>query len=148
MATIAFDVAIFRGQFPAFSDSATYPDAVLQGNWELATCIISDNDYGCIVGDCRRRLLNAVTAHVTRYNEIVMAGDTPGFVSSATIDSVSVTKEVPPKNTEQWKWWLNTTPYGSMALSILSVASAAGLYVGGNNERSAIRRVGGGFGFG
>ncbi|MCP4122226.1 MAG: DUF4054 domain-containing protein, partial [Bacteroidetes bacterium] len=53
MATITFDVTKFREQFPEFSNETTYPDSMLEMYWEMATCYVSNEDYGCLSGSCR-----------------------------------------------------------------------------------------------
>ncbi len=142
MATIEFDVTQFRTAFPEFADDAKYPDATLQVYWDTATCYVSDEDYGCLSGDCRRLALNLMTAHLCKISEMAQAGDTPGQVTSATIDKVSVST-TPPPNKSQWSWWLNTTPYGQQLEALLATNAVGGMYIGGLPEKSAFRKVGG-----
>ena len=142
MATIIFDVALFRQQFPEFANDTDYPDATLQMYWNMATCYISSEDYGCLQGECRRDALNMLTAHIARYYTQINNGNDPGFVSSATIDKVSVSR-MTPQQTDQWNFWLSQTRYGQMLAALLMVTGAGGLYIGGINERSAFRQNGG-----
>ena len=142
MAIIEFDVALFREQFPEFASETDYPDATLQMYWNMATCYISDEDFGCLKGDCRRDALNMLTAHIARLYSQVSDGSDPGFVASATIDKVSVSRWT-PDYINQWNYWLSQTPYGQMLLALLSATGVGGLYIGGINERSAFRQNGG-----
>lgn len=143
---IEFDVAVFRAQFPAFASETTYPDALLQGYWDQATCYISDQDYGCVQGGCRRAAINAMAAHLCALNDLIVSGNAPGVAVGATVGSVSASRAQPPFGTDPWRYWLNLTPYGQQLLALLESAAVGGFYVGGNPERAAFRRVGGGFG--
>lgn len=142
MAILTFDVALFRQQFPAFANMTTFPDAMLQMYWDMATCYISDEDYGWLNDGCRQLAINLMTAHLTALSVLIAEGDTPGIVNSATIDKVSVSL-TPPPIPNQWRWWLNNTPYGAQLLSLLAANSVGGFYIGGLPELSAIRKVGG-----
>lgn len=142
---IIFDVAIFRQQFPAFSNETTFPDEMLQMYWDNATCYISaQGNYGWLQGDCRRLALNYMTAHLTALSIIIASGTVPYLAQSAGIDKVTVSLTPPPLKT-QWQWWLNTTPYGAQLLSLLQARGVGGWYIGGCGyaELSAFRRSGG-----
>lgn len=143
-ATLTFDVAAFRTQFPAFANASTYPTITLQGYWDAAICYISDTNSGRLMGDCRSRAINMMTAHLTALADIIAAGKTPGYAQSATVDKVSVTMTPPPvKN--QLQWWLNLTPYGMQLYALLYVRSRGGFTVGGMPEKKAFRKVYGAF---
>jgi hypothetical protein len=144
MATIEFDVAAFRLMFPEFSSEADYPDATLEMNWGMATCYVSDTDYGCLSGSCRTLALNLMTAHLTKIWKDTEGGEDTASVQSASIDKVTITV-VPPISKDSWQWWLNLTSYGQRLLALLQQKSVGGLYVGGRVERSAFRKVGGYF---
>lgn len=144
MATIEFDVDQFREAFPAFADETTYPDATLQMYWDTATCYVSNEDYGCLTGDCRRQAINLMTAHLCTISTMVQSGKTPKFVQSSTIDKVSVSV-TPPPNKDQYSWWLSLTPYGAQLQALLGANIAGGLYIGGRPEKAAFRKVGGFF---
>ena len=140
MTVITFDITVFRAQFPAFANESQYPDAMLQGYWDSATCYVSDMNYGWLQGPCRAQALNYMTAHLAQLFTQITAGNTPGQVQSATIDKVSVSM-TPPPNPNQWQWWLGLTPYGQMLLGLLQAKSVGGWYVGGLPESSAFRKV-------
>ncbi len=142
---LVFDPTLFRQQFPAYSNATTYPDALLQMYWDMATCYISDLNYGCLQGTCRVLAINLMTAHLLYISDLIAAGEVPTIVNNATIDKISVGLTPPPiKN--QWQWWLNTSPYGGQLLTLLSSRSVGGFWTGGLPELSAFRRVGGLFG--
>ncbi len=144
MATITFDIDKFRLQFPEFSNVITYPDVMLQMYWDMATCYVSDEDYGCLSGSCRELALNLMTAHLVEIGTGTTSGDAPAFVSSATVDKVSVST-VPPPQRDQYEWWLSLTSYGQQLLALLKAKSVGGCYIGGSPERAAFRKVGGYF---
>lgn len=143
---VVFDPAAFRTAFPAFAADPPNTDALLNGYFASATTIISAEYSGCLMltGDRRVRALYLLTAHIAALAVLIADGQTPGYETSATVDKVSVTVEPPPNKT-QFQWWLSTTPYGAELSALLSVAAVGGIYVGGMPERSAFRRVGGGF---
>lgn len=135
----------FRKVYPQFEDEAKYPDDYLEMVWEQVSCIVSDADYGSIMGDCRIFLLYMLVCHfLTLINNGSQQGDQGGFITSSTIDKVSVTKAAPP-SPNQFSWWLNQTPCGQMALAAMEAASAGGYYIGGAPEVAGFRRVGGFF---
>ncbi len=137
---IQFDVSAFRLSFPAFANDAAYSDVSLRANWDAATCYVSPQSYGYLHGECRTRALNLMTAHLVALADTVKAGQTPGMVSAATIDKVTVTLTPPPIKS-QWQWWLSLTPYGQQLLALLSASAAGGFYISGLPESSAFRRV-------
>lgn len=143
MTIILFDVGEFRIAFPAFSNPVTFPTDTLQAYWDAATCYVDDEgNYGWLQGDCRRRALDLMTAHLTALSVLIAGGQVPGLVQAATIDKVTVSLTPPPlKN--QWQWWLSLTPYGQQLLALLESRAVGGFYIGGLPERSAFRKVGG-----
>ncbi len=140
MAVISFDVVAFRAQCPAFQDATTYPNSILQGYWDAAICYISPNDYGYLIGDCRLKAINLMTAHLTALSDKIASGETTGLMQSASIDKVSVTMTPPPIKS-QWQWWLSLTPYGAQLLALLGAKSIGGMYVGGWPETSSFRKA-------
>jgi len=144
LSDIVFDPVLFREQFPAFSCDAHYTDAMLQMMWDMAVCYISDCNYGCLQGNCRQLAINLMTAHLQYISDKAVNGATTGFVTSATIDKVSVSTQAPPATNQTFfNWWLSQTPYGQQLLALLKAKSVGGLYIGGLPERSAFRKVGG-----
>ncbi len=141
---IPLDLVLFRAQFPAFESSTKYPDVLIQMYWDEVTCIISDQSYGLLYGCCRQLALNMLLAHFLGMAAAVNKGRQGGFVSSSTIDKVSVTKAAPP-TPDMFSWWLSQTPYGIQLLALLDAKSVGGYYIGGRPESSAFRRVGGFF---
>lgn len=140
MTTIVFDINKFKKQFPAFTSS----DTELETNWDIATCYISDNDYGYLSGNCRERAIMLMAAHITAISDDINSGGTPNFITSSSIDNISVTA-TPPPNQDEFSWWLSLTPYGSQLNALLAANSVGGIYIGGSPEKSAFRKFGGFF---
>lgn len=147
MSLIVFDPAVFRTAYPLFANVACYPDDTLTGWFDAATNYISDVDYGCLnlSGKAQVLALNLMTAHIGFIFKTIADGDTPALMQSATIDKVTVTVTPPPVKS-QFNWWLSLSPYGQQLLALLQTVGVGGFYAGGLPERSAFRRVGGGFG--
>ena len=143
MSAIAFNEETFRALFPAFKDKADYPSAVLSMRWDTAGIYISNQSGGCFCGGMdtaqRTYALNLMTAHLQALADAIASGNTPGILTSATIDKVTVTIEPPPAP-NQWQYWLQTTPYGQQLLALLQRASVGGCYFGGRPELAAFRR--------
>ena len=142
---ITFDIPRFRQRFPMFADETLFPDALLQGYFDTATCYVDNTRGGCLSDTCRELALWAMTAHLCRLFQLIGQGKTPGVTTSATVGSVSVSTTPPPFGTSEWSYWLSTTPYGQMLISLLAGQVAGGLYLNGRPERSAFRKVGGRF---
>ncbi len=148
MTTIVFNPTTFRVLFPQFANVTTFPDVLLQANFDMATGYVSSEMCGDMTVAVRTQALNLMTAHLLALGVIIAQNayqGQAGIVTGATVDQISITLS-PPPHTSQFSWWLNTTPYGAQLLALLSMQSAGGFYVGGLPERAAFRRVGGGFG--
>lgn len=141
MTKVTFVPADFRVKYPAFAANPPWTDEILQGYFDTATCYIANNGCPCC-GDCSVTSLYLMTAHLAALSVLVANGEVPGYVTSATIDKITVTISTPPA-VNQWQWWLNLTPYGQQLLALLQVQSAGGFYFGGLPETAAMRRVGG-----
>lgn len=138
-----FDAALFRLQFPCFNQPSVYSDATLQMWWNTATLFVSNRDGGCFCSfmgpDHRAFAINLMTAHLVYLSQQIAAGDTPGIVTGATIDKVSVTQLAPPTS-NNWQYWLNQSPYGQQLLALLQRAGVGGMIYGGRFEIGAYRR--------
>ena len=131
------DIAAFRATFPAFSDSAAYPDAILEAKWSTVDCYIEDND--CVFPDkCRTYAFQLMLAHLLAIGDQVSAGQPGRLIQSASEGPVNVSFAEPP-NRSNFTFWLQTTPYG-VELSALISVNAIGDYYGGNLTLSAFRR--------
>lgn len=143
MSTIFFDSGYFRTNFPAFADTTKYPDATLQNYWTQGTAYVSDQSGGCFIGRMKlpqqKLALNLMTAHLTFLNNAILLGQNTAIVQQSTIDKISVTL-VPPSVPNQWRFWLNQSPYGQQLLSLLEVASTGGFFFGGFPTSGALRR--------
>lgn len=145
MGAHTYNDALFRAQFPAFASTLLYPEVMLATYFEIATCYVDANDTCRLAGDCLQYALNLLTAHLVALNAAAPAtGGTPGIVSSATIDKVSVSFQI-PTTASPFLLWLNKTGFGQQLAALLRVKAVGGFYVGGAPERSSIRRVGGRF---
>lgn len=141
MATIALDLASFRVNFAEFLDPAVYSDAAITVKWAIATCYVTDMDYGRLNGSCRELAIQSMTAHLLRITDNIATGTSTGQVTGASEDSVSISLEA-PKTRNQYQWWLNTTEYGQQYNVLLSSAIVGGIYVGGSREREGFRKYG------
>jgi len=149
MTTVTLDATAFRAQFPQFANATAFPDLFLQGQFDTATAYIQPEVCSDMTLAQRTLALYQMTAHLLALGVIVAQNNyqgQPGITTAATVDGISVTLAQPPYGTSEWRYWLNLTPYGAMLLALLSAQSVGGFYIGGLPERSAFRRVGGGFG--
>lgn len=141
MSTIQFNEANFRALFPAFANTGTYPTVTLQLYWNVATDYISAVTPTCggLKLNQQTLALNQMTAHITQLNTMAASGQAGGVVQSASVDKVSVSLTPPPVPNE-WRFWLNQTPYGQQLLALLEVASVGGFFVGGYPTQFTLRR--------
>lgn len=143
-----FDYATFIVSYPAFSNATAFPEATLQGYWDVAINYISDTNLGYLNGNARLLAINLFTAHLAALSVIIAGGMSPLLVQGAGVDKVNVSLTPPPlKN--RFQWWLSTTPYGMQLLPLLSITSVGGFYVPagfGPPPLLGFRNAGGGFG--
>lgn len=144
MATLEFDVDDFRAQFPGRFPDPPNTDAFIEIFWDAAVCYVSPDTFGALSADCRRDVLNFVTAHLITLSDAAVAGSQPGFVVSGSIDKISVTLQAPPNNSA-FQFFLNQTPDGIQAYTLLYIRGTGGTYFGAFNELGSIRRAGGVF---
>jgi len=130
-AIIHFNDAAFRALFPAYANTSQYASSTLQAYWDTATAYVSNRNGGCFTGGLtlaqQTLALNQMTAHLVFLAGLIASGNTPGVMTAATIDKVSITLQPPPE-VSQWQWWLNQSPYGQQLLALLQVASVGGFY--------------------
>jgi hypothetical protein len=147
-----YDDALFRAQYPEFSDTVKYPEQMIHMFWDVAIQFISDTDNPCsmLQGGARRYALNALTAHLMILSSQASQGPAGagqsqgGYETGATIGDVSVSRMAPPvKN--GWQFWLSQTPYGQQLWAMLSLKAVGGWSVGGLPERTGFRKIGGVF---
>lgn len=139
MDKIVLDVALFRAQFPAFADPAKYPDSLLLLYWDEVRMFIDDHSYGMLGKDPRTMAMHYLLAHFLALAQAVQRGKQGGYVTSSTVDNVTVTKLAPPAK-DQFDWWLNQTAYGQQLLALLTASTVGGYYVGNNCESAAYRK--------
>lgn len=143
MATIDLDIAAFRVNFPPYESVTDYPDMRLNAQYEIGKCYVADND--CTLAEsCREYALQLILAHLLYIQDQINSGNRNAIITSATEGSVSVSLAQPPSS-DNWNYWLNTSPYGMQLLAMLEAASVGGFYVGGSEERRGFRKINGGF---
>jgi hypothetical protein len=148
MGVINYNDTAFRALFPAYANTVTFQAAQVQAFWDTATAYVSNRSGGCYTGGLtpaqQTLALNQMTAHLLYLNAQIAAGTTPGVMTGATIDKISVTLEPPPAP-NQWQYWLNQSPYGQQLLALLQVASVGGFYVTSSVPGQAGFRFGNGW---
>lgn len=135
---VVFDPALFRAQYPLFSNTTTYPDSVLQMNFDLATCYISPVICGNL-GACRQSALYALTAHITGLNDVINKRGTKAqtfILQGASIDKIQI-QTTPQPGLNGFTYWLGQTPWGIQVRAMLSARSVGGYYIGGSPQRGA-----------
>lgn len=145
MSTITLDPAAFRALFPQFADPAKFPDAALSIQFGAATGYVSADTYGDMTMPVRTNALYLMTAHLLALGVIIAQNNYSGqvgVVTGAVVDHVQITLAPPPVR-NQWRWWLNATPYGAQLVGLLEAQAVGGFFVGGLPERAAFRKVGG-----
>ena len=141
MANLTLTLADFRAQFPSFAASS---DATITLYWEMAANYISVNNYGLLKDSARQLALYLLTAHLLQIASAAASGTAIGTITSATEGSVTVALLQPTANNE-FKFWLNQSPYGQQLLALLSAKAAFGFYVGGSLATGNIRKYNGAF---
>lgn len=144
--SIALDIPAFRAMFDMFANEAKFPDILLEMYWKQAKCMMDDTCYdGCLpTGDCEQIHMYLLLAHFMWLHKNISRGKQGGFVSSSTVDKVSVTKVAPPV-VDMFDWWVGQSPFGQQLLTQLLIDSVGGFSVGGLPERQGFRKVYGTF---
>lgn len=140
-AVFTYDDATFRTMFPAYANTTTYPEVTISMYWDMATCYISDNNYGALSGNCRKSALYLMTANLTYIQDLIAAGQIPQVLNQAAVEKVS-NGYVPPPADYQLQWWLSSTPYGQQVYALLQAAGVGGLFItSGPPEQTSFRRA-------
>ena len=133
----------FRAQFPAFANTTTYPEAVLQQYFNTAGLYVANTNYGWLASvNGTLTALYLLTAHLAQLSTQIAAGQTPQIVTGSGIDKINVTLEPPPAK-NAWQFWLQTSPYGSQLLALLQSLSVGGFYTPGGLGRAGMSFSGG-----
>ncbi len=140
---IDLNIQTFRATFPLYADEVTYPDVLLNAQYEIGKYYIADNDC-TMVENCREYALQAMLAHLLYIRDQVNSGNNVGVITSASEGEVSVSLATPVVD-DEWHYWFNSSPFGRELIALLEVQSVGGFYVGGNPERRAFRKAGGVF---
>jgi len=137
------NIQTFRASFSLYADEATYPDELLNAQYEIGKCYIADNN--CTIAEpCREYALQSMLAHLLYIRDQVNSGNNVGIITQASEGEVSVSLATPVVD-DEWHYWFNSSPFGRELIALLDVQSVGGFYVGGNPERRAFRKVGGMF---
>ena len=140
---IPLDIPTFRVNFPLYADETTYPDVLLNAQYEIGKCYIADNN--CTMAEtCREYALQAMLAHLLYIRDQVNAGNNIGVITQASEGDVSVSLASPVVD-DEWHYWFNSSPFGRELLALLGVQAVGGFYAGGNPERLSFRKAGGVF---
>lgn len=143
---VVLDIPAFRAMFPLFANETTYPDMLITMYWAQAKCMMDDECYnGCLpTGDCAEIHMYLLLAHFLWLHKNIMRGKQGGFISSSSVDKVSVTKVAPPV-VDMFDWWMGQSQFGQQLLTMLLIDSVGGFSVGGLPERQGFRKVYGTF---
>lgn len=145
MGTYSYSDALFRAQFPAFSNTTTYPVILIENYWTTSGTIIANSDYGILANMGGPQALYLMTAHLTQLGVMIGNGETPAVQTGAGIDKINITLMPPPIKT-QFQYWLSTTAYGQQLLAMLQAASVGGFYApGGMGKRGFGDQINGGW---
>ncbi|MDE2100258.1 MAG: DUF4054 domain-containing protein [Patescibacteria group bacterium] len=129
MSSIVFNYSTFNGLFPELT--ATVSASAAQAYFNSATAYVSNQYGGCYTALMsvaqQTQALYLMTAHLAYIASTITEGQTPGVMTAATVDKISVTLEPPPL-ANQWQYWLQSTPYGQQLLALLQIASVGGGY--------------------
>lgn len=160
---LVLNIADFRTYFPAFADTATYPDTAISMFWDFATDFIDDSNIGLIKSATKLRMIYLMMAHLMTMAAKsggalgggIGTGGTTGTASAsltqstgienhAQVDKVSVgMQNAPVKNMMQYN--LAQTPAGQELMALIQMLVAGGRYIGGSPERLGIRKIGGSY---
>ena len=131
-----YNDADFRIQFPAFSNTTTYPQATLQNYFNIAGVYVHNSNYGFLAQDgATLYSLYLLTAHLAAIQTMIANGQTPSITINAGIDKISVGIEPPPVK-GMFQYWLATTPYGQQLTALLTVQSVGGFFTPGSLGRA------------
>lgn len=125
--TFNYNGQLFRAMFPAFADSTTFPDVLLQMYWNTAGLYVQNAPDFLVKCGTNLQSMNLMTAHLAQLGVNINAGQASGVIVQATIDKISVGYQEAKLN-NQWQYWLNSTEYGKQLLALLQVASVGGFY--------------------
>ena len=137
------DLVAFRASFPAFGNSATFPDVMVLAWYANAGAYMDQNDNADgLNGTTLDYALQLLACHLLTIAANIAANQTTQAINNATEGSVSVAFAPPPYKSG-WEFWLSGSVYGQQLWALLNVQSTGGWSVGGLPESSAFRKAGG-----
>lgn len=144
MSTVTITVKDFRDAFPEFNDTTKYPDAYLQRYLDEAQCYISTRNFR-IRPAVRILAIEYMAGHLITLaatdgagNANPNAGDGGLLVTSAHIDSVSVSMMAPIAS-DAFSQWVQSTAYGRKFWALLTVNNPTGVFWVGSPRAFGIR---------
>lgn len=144
MSQIVVTVADYRQAFPEFSDEEQYSDVYLERFLTQAQSYISTYNFR-IRPEVRLLAIQYMAGHLMTLwgaqsqNNGGLGDNTAGSViTSAHIDSVSVSMQAPIAN-NAFAQWIQTTPYGKAYWALLTANNPVGVYWCGNPRVFGIR---------
>ena len=142
------NLALFRAAFPAFSNTASFPDALVNMQYANAGFYINQNDSiaGGLIGPIVDFVLQLLTCHLLQSGVIIANGQLTVVLTGGNIDGVSVSL-LPPPVKAGWQFWLSTTAYGLQLWGLLVTQSVGGWSVSNAaySESQGFRKAGGYF---
>lgn len=119
----------FLEQFPEFANTEN-----TNLYFQRAQTFCSTYNSFNLQGDQRKLAIYYLTAHLLKLEDDIKNGKSTYQKTSASIGSVSV-GTVPPPSNNNFKYWLNLTPYGQQLLFLLDTCCPLPILVGGSNIR-------------
>ncbi len=137
MAAIDFDQTYFEENFPAYTGR---PEA--QGKFSIGKLYISD-DPRTLPDESRKYALHAMAAHLLFISDEQLKGNMTRIVTNGSEMGVSVSLALPSSaSSDNFSYWMMTTPYGSDVIAMLSAQVGSGIYI---SSGSGFPSFGGGF---
>lgn len=133
MSQVTITVDDWRAAFPEFLSAEQYPDAYLQRFLSQAQAYISTHNFR-IRPETRILAIQYMAGHLltlwasqSQNNGGLGDSTAGGVVTSAHIDSVSVTLQAPIAS-DAFAQWIQTTPYGKAYWALMTANNPIGVY--------------------
>lgn len=134
MSVVQVSVNEFRSLFKQFENKTVYSDSFLKIMLDVAKLYISDKKNCFVKQTVQKQMIYLMAAHLTVCNSKATTGDSDGgLITSASIDKVSVSKQIPTLKSmlDAWLW---QSAYGQQLSALLQIQATVGIYVGGTKE--------------
>lgn len=124
------DVALFRTNFPEFSDTAVYPTARITFWASLAEKMLPEQLWGDVwVYACNLYVAHEIviaTQNVQNSQIGGSPGQSGGIANNKTVGSVSVGYDSTTQSEKNAGWW-NRTTYGQQLYRLIQIFGAGGV---------------------